>query len=72
LGDLVFNVSNGPARVSMMKMRKIVIGIVVYDDDFEKQGGDGAAVQCTVSKYISRCYMKIYYDATGFYCRYFD
>lgn len=55
-----------------MKMRKIVIGIVVYDDDFEKQGGDEAAVQCTVSKFISRCYMKIYYDATGFYCQYFD
>ena len=56
----------------MVKMREFVIGIVVYcdddddDDDDELQGGDGAAVQGTVSIHISRCYIKIYYDAVVF------
>ena len=36
------------------------------DDDDEQQGGDGAVVQDTVSIHISRCYIKIYYDAFVF------
>jgi hypothetical protein len=57
-------------------MREFVIGIVVYcgggggdydyDDDDEQKGGDGAAVQGTVSIHISRCYIEIYYDAVVF------
>jgi len=54
-------------------MREFVIGVVVYcdnddddDDDDEPQGGDGAAVQGTVSIHISRCYIEIYYDAFVF------
>ena len=51
----------------MVKMREFVIGIVVNcDDDVEQQGGDGAAVQGTVSIHISRFYIKIYYDVIVF------
>jgi hypothetical protein len=33
------------------------------DDDDDDQGGDGVAVQGTVSIHISRCYIRIHYDA---------
>jgi hypothetical protein len=46
-------------------MTDIIIGIVVYDDDDDdeeqqQQGGDGVAVQGTVSIHISRCYVRIH------------
>jgi hypothetical protein len=59
-------------------MREFVIGIVIYcgggggggddddDDDDEQQGGDGVAVQGTVSIHLSRCYIEIYYNAVVF------
>jgi hypothetical protein len=51
----------------MVKLREFVMGMVVYcDDDDEQQGGDGAAVQGTLSIHISRCYINIYYDSVVF------